>query len=56
MDFSFLKSVRFWKLFVVVLAQFLGSQGIISTEVANLIGIWLGTSVAIRTVDKAFAS
>lgn len=52
MDFTFLKSVRFWKLFVVAVAAFLATQGVISVAVSNLIEVWLGGSVVLGTVDK----
>lgn len=52
MQFEFLKSVRFWKMFVIVVAEFLGSQGVIDQNLAHAIAVWLGGSVAIRTIDR----
>mgnify|MGYP000209178893 CR=1 FL=1 len=51
-DFAFLKSVRFWKLFVVAVVQFLASQAVVSTEVANGISLILLGSVTVRTIDR----
>jgi len=50
--FDFLQSVRFWKLFIVALVEFLAAQGIIPQELAHGIAIWLGGSVVIRTIDR----
>lgn len=50
--FMFLKSVRFWKLFIVAVAQFLSSQGIIDLTVANGLSILLLGSVTVKTVDR----
>ena len=50
--FAFLKSLRFWKLFIIALLQFLGSQGIIDPSLATAISVWLGGSVLVRTVDR----
>ena len=52
MDFSFLKSVRFWKLFVAATAEFLATQGIITPELAHAISALLAGSVIVRTVDR----
>lgn len=52
MDLSFLKSVRFWKLFAAATAEFLASQGIITTELAHAISALLAGSVIVRTVDR----
>ncbi len=49
---DFLKSVRFWKLFIVAVANFLVTQGILGQDLANLITLWLGGSVALGTLDK----
>lgn len=53
---DFLKSVRFWKLFVVALLVSLEQQGVITGELlellARLIEIVLGGSVVVRTVDR----
>lgn len=54
MDLSFLKSARFWQLFLVVVAQFLASQAIIGQDLANAISALFGGSVILRTVDKTF--
>lgn len=53
MDFSFLSSIRFWKLFVVAVLEFLGGQGIIPQDLAHAIALWLGGSVVVRTIDRA---
>lgn len=55
MDFSFLKSTRFWQLFIVVLAQFLATQAVIGQDLANAISALFGGSVVIRTIDKNIA-
>ena len=52
-DFSFLKSVRFWKLFIVAVAEFIAAQGIIDLSLAHALAIWLGGSVVVRTVDRS---
>lgn len=49
---EFLKSVRFYKLLAVAIAQFLATQGIISKEVADGISLVLLGSVIVRTVDR----
>ena len=49
---EFLKSVRFYKLLVVAIAQFLATQGIITKEVADGISLVLLGSVLVRTVDR----
>jgi len=51
-NFAFLKSVRFWKLFIVAVAQFLSSQAIIDVAVANGLSILLLGSVVVRTIDR----
>ena len=56
MNFSFLKSVRFWKLFIVATAQFLASQAILNQDFANALSLWLGASVGLGTIDKVFSS
>lgn len=55
MDLSFLKSARFWQLFLAVVAQFLASQNIITSDLANAISALFGGSVVIRTIDKNIA-
>lgn len=50
--FEFLKSIRFWKLFIVAVAEFLATQAIITPELAHMIAIILGGSVAVRTIDR----
>lgn len=55
MDLSFLKSARFWQLFLAVVAQFLASQNIITGDLANAITALFGGSVVIRTIDKNIA-
>lgn len=50
--FAFLSSVRFWKLFIVSALQFAAHQGWVPQDVALAVTIWLGGSVALRTVDK----
>ena len=55
-NFSFLKSVRFWKLFIVGGLLGLQSQGFIDDKVLNtiavLLEILLSGSVTIRTIDR----
>lgn len=55
--FEFLKSVRFWKLFVVGGLVSLQMQGFIDDNalkaIATLVEIWLGGSVVVGTVDRA---
>lgn len=51
--FDFLRSVRFWKLGIAAILEFLGSQGIIPVEVAHALAAWLTASVVVRTVDRA---
>lgn len=53
MDFTFLKSVRFWKLGAAVAVEFLASQGIVDANLAHAIAAWLTGSVVVRTVDRA---
>lgn len=53
MDFSFLKSLRFWKLGLGALLQFLASQQVIPQDLANALSAWIVGDVAIRTYDKA---
>jgi len=50
--FDFLKSVRFWKLFVIAVLEFLASQGVISFEIAHAFAVLFGGSVAVRTIDR----
>lgn len=50
---AFLKSVRFWKLFLVAVAQFLGAQGIIDKTIVDGLSLLLLGSVVVRTVDRA---
>lgn len=52
-DFSFLKSLRFWKLGLGALLQFLASQEIIPQDLAIALTAWIVGDVAIRTYDKA---
>jgi hypothetical protein len=52
MDFRFLKSVRFWKLFIVAAVGFAAGQGYVPQEVAGAVAVWLGGSVVVRTVDR----
>lgn len=55
-NLDFLKSVRFWKLFVVAVLVSLEQQGVITGEIAEsitrVIEVLLGGSVVIRTVDR----
>ena len=55
-NFLFLKSVRFWKLFIVAVLLALEQQGIIqgglSEAMARILELTLGGSVLIRTVDR----
>jgi hypothetical protein len=53
MDFSFLKSVRFWKLVLIGLVAALQTQGAVSGALADAVYIILGGSVVIKTVDRA---
>lgn len=55
MNLDFLKSARFWQLFLAVVAQFLATQGIIGQDLANAISTLFGGSVLIRTIDKNIA-
>lgn len=55
-DFSFLSSIRFWKLFLIAVAQFLAAQSVIPTDIATAVTIWLGGSVAVNTVDRFSAA
>jgi len=51
-NFQFLRSIRFWKLFLVAVAQFLGTQGIIEKSIVDGISLLLLGSVAVRTADR----
>lgn len=53
MDFSFLRSLRFWKLGLAALLQFLASQSIVPQDLANALSAWIVGDVAIRTYDRA---
>lgn len=56
-QFEFLKSARFWKLFIV--AGIIGLKGAgyvpdgLLDTAATIVEFWLGGSVAIRTIDRA---
>lgn len=50
--FDFLKSIRFWKLGIIALAQFLSHQGVIPQDLSLALTVWLGGSVAVRTIDR----
>ena len=55
LDFSFLKSTRFWKLVIVAILQVLISLGIIQGDLVTIIMALesvLGISIVIRTVDR----
>lgn len=49
---AFLKSVRFYKLCIVAVAQYLSTQGIIDATIANGLSLILLGSVAVKTVDR----
>lgn len=51
-ELKFLKSVRFWKLFIVAALEFLATQSIITPEIAHAISTILVGSVAVRTLDR----
>lgn len=51
-DFEFLKSVRFWKLVIVAIAQVMASEGIIEHNIVNGLSLILLGSITIRTVDR----
>ena len=50
---DFLKSVRFWKLGIAALLEFLGSQAIIPVELAHALALWMVGDVTVRTIDRA---
>jgi len=55
MSFEFLKSERFWKLFLVGLVA--GGHAVYPDEkwvlfLSIAVGVWFGGSVAVRTVDR----
>jgi hypothetical protein len=50
--FAFLGSVRFWKLFLVAVLQFLATQEIVTSDIANAVSILLVGDVTINTVDR----
>ena len=50
--FLFLKSVRFWKLVIVAVAQVLKNEGYIDDNIVNGLTLLLVGDVAIRTVDR----
>jgi hypothetical protein len=52
MDFSFLKSNRFWSLVVIALVWIAGQQGFISPEIVAAIEVILGGHIVIRTTDR----
>lgn len=54
MDFTFLKSLRFWKVVLAFVFQALGFYGVVPAEIANTISGILGVDVLIRTVDRSF--
>jgi hypothetical protein len=54
--FSFLSSTRFWKLFVVGAMAGLHlvfPDSVVLNAVELTLGVWLGGSVAVRTIDRA---
>lgn len=56
MQFDFLTSVRFWKLFIVGSMAglfFLFPDNAILKAIEITVGIWFGGSVAVRTIDRA---
>lgn len=54
--FAFLRSPRFWKLFLVALLMALQQHGYITSDLydtlAQLIELWIGGSVIVGTVDR----
>lgn len=52
MDFSFLKSNRFWSLVVIALVWVGGQYGLISPEIVAAIEVILGGHIVIRTTDR----
>jgi len=56
MDFSFLKSVRFWKVTIAVALLVLVETGVLESEelqvIAQGLAGLLGVSATIRTVDR----
>lgn len=56
MDFSFIHSVRFWKLFVVGAMTglyLIFPDNVILKALDAMFAVWLGGSVVVKTVDKA---
>jgi hypothetical protein len=52
MDFSFLKSNRFWAMVIGALAIYLTEKGLIGEAEIKLIGTITAGFVGIRTVDR----
>lgn len=52
MDFSFLKSNRFWSLVGIAIVFVLGQYGILSPEVVAALEVILGGHIVIRTTDR----
>jgi len=52
MDFSFLKSNRFWSLVVIALVWVAGQWGFITPEIVAAIEVILGGHIVIRTTDR----
>jgi len=52
MDFTFLKSNRFWSLVILAVVWLLGQEGVIGADIAQAIEVILGGHIAIRTVDR----
>lgn len=52
MDFSFLKSNRFWSLVAIAIVWVAGQWGILSPEIVAAIEVILGGHIVIRTTDR----
>lgn len=50
--FSFLKSVRFWKLVIMGIVNALSTYGVITPEIAGSISLIILGDVTINTVDR----
>ncbi len=51
-DFSFLMSVRFWKLVLAAITFALFQEGVISEALFSAVEMILGGSILIRTIDR----
>lgn len=50
--FSFLKSVRFWKLVIMGIVNALSTYGVITPEIAGSISLIILGDVTINTIDR----